>query len=217
MKNLHVGALVLATVAWATGTAGQDITIRLANGTESEEAARRQLQAIMTRFDVTPWLFTADVVIERGAIPHSHPVLTLNTRDLDNDTAKLSTFLHEQIHWLVYADSNGTAAAIRELQARYPAVPVGRPDGARSEFSTYLHLIVCWLELDAMTHFVGADAARALLADQRFYRWIYERVLTETQEIGNIIRRHGLLIDNPPVLDRDRPNKPIKLSAPFAW
>lgn len=46
------------------------------------------------------WIRTRDVVVEEKAIPHSHPVLTLNTQYLKNDNALLATFIHEQFHWL---------------------------------------------------------------------------------------------------------------------
>jgi hypothetical protein len=43
------------------------------------------------------------MVIKERAIPHSHPVLTLNTRNLDSDDQLLSAFLHEQLHWYLDA------------------------------------------------------------------------------------------------------------------
>ncbi len=48
---------------------------------------------------------------------------------------------------------------IGELKQRYPEVSVGEGRGARSEFSTYLHLAVCWLERDAMIRLVGQEQA----------------------------------------------------------
>jgi len=45
-------------------------------------------------------LFTKEVIIEKGVIPHSHPVLTLNTRAKDKRSL-LATLVHEQFHWYV--------------------------------------------------------------------------------------------------------------------
>jgi len=136
------------------------------------------------------------VVIQSRVIPHSHPVLTLNTQDVDDDVRQLSTFLHEQVHWWADADTIATQRVIGEFRQRYPEVPVGEGRGARSEFSTYLHLAVCWLERDAMIRLVGQEQARQLLSKKTHYMWIYEQVLEDGESIGEILKRHGLVIQS---------------------
>ena len=184
---------MLALVVPAPSTA-QALDISLHDGNDRERRAEQQLRRLLDEHDVTPWIFTREIVIQSGVIPHSHPVLTLNTRHVDDDLRQLSTFVHEQIHWFVNADTLAAEATLAELRRLYPEVPVGRPEGARSEFSTYLHLIVCWLELDAMTRLVGAGQARKLLAQFGHYTWNYEHVLRDTDQIGSVLRRHGLII-----------------------
>src|SRR5690606_20863096 len=61
------------------------LVIDVAEGTTAEEQTRQQLQRITTELDLSRWLFTRRVRIEAMAIPHSHPVLTVNTRYLGND------------------------------------------------------------------------------------------------------------------------------------
>jgi hypothetical protein len=175
----------------ASAAARDSVQITLASGLPREDSARVQVYRLLRAYDLRPWLFTRTVRIERGAIPHSHPVLTLNTRYLDQDVEQLGTFVHEQLHWFVDADPRAEAAAIRALQARYPEVPVGGEDGARSRESTYLHLIVCFLELDGMSQLVGESAARRQLEAQRHYRWIYERVLSETETLRALVTEAG--------------------------
>jgi hypothetical protein len=104
---------------------------------------------LLHTYDLHTWLFTRDVLIQSGVIPHSHPVLTLNTRYVDDDTAQLATFVHEQLHWFLtdHVERAKTNAALTELRALYPTVPTALPEGAMGERSTYLHLIVCHLEL----------------------------------------------------------------------
>ena len=41
--------------------------------------------------------FTHDVIVEKGVIPHSDPVLTMNTRK-QSDLCLLQTLVHEQFH-----------------------------------------------------------------------------------------------------------------------
>jgi hypothetical protein len=71
---------------------------------------------------VRDWIFTHDIRIETRVIPHSHPILTLNTRSLDDDDRLLSTFVHEQLHWGVQKPDEGL---ITQLAHRYPILPVG--------------------------------------------------------------------------------------------
>ena len=170
------------------------IDIALHDGTTLEEEGREQLQRILADYDLDPWIFTRQVVIQTGVIPHSHPVLTVNTRYLDDDVRQLSTFVHEQVHWFASDESTATERVIEELRQRYPEVPVGEGRGARSEYSTYLHLAVCWLELDAMIHLVGEEKARQLLSKKTYYTWIYEQVLENSETIGEILKRHDLMI-----------------------
>ena len=137
-------------------------------------------------------------MMESGVVPHSHPVLTLNSRYTDGrDERQLSTFLHEQIHWFLFANANEAAyfAAIDDLREMYPEVPVGRPEGSRTECGTYMHLMVCWFELEAMTELVGPERARQVLGGKGYYTWVYRRVLEDTEKIGTLIRGQGLVID----------------------
>jgi hypothetical protein len=50
-------------------------------------------------------ILTDEVLIEKGSIPHSHPILTLNTRHTD-PLLITKTFVHEQFHW--FASGNPT-------------------------------------------------------------------------------------------------------------
>lgn len=194
MKTPLLPAIAMLALVVPSPSTAQVLDISLHDGNDRERRAEQQLRRLLDEHDVTPWIFTREIVIQSGVLPHSHPVLTLNTRHVDDDLRQLSTFVHEQIHWFVNADTLAAEATLAELRRLYPEVPVGRPEGARSEFSTYLHLIVCWLELDAMTRLVGAGQARKLLADFGQYTWNYEHVLRDTDQIGSVLRRHGLII-----------------------
>lgn len=164
--------------------------------TPLEERGRQQLERLLGTYNLDPWVFTRTVRIESYVIPHSHPVLTLNTRYLDDDHHALSTFVHEQAHWFEAADERASASrrAIEDLRAMYPNPPVPEEVGTRSDRSTYLHLMINWLELDAMAELVGEQNARAVLAEKGHYEWIYERVLEDTDGIGRILARHDMLI-----------------------
>jgi hypothetical protein len=160
--------------------AGNTLSIELARSSESEKTARVQLRRLVDQFDVEQWLFTEKVLIDDSQwIPHSHPVLTLNSRYLDDDLSQLATFLHEQFHWYAGTRQERIDAAISDFKAMFPEVPSGRV-GARDEYSTYLHLIICDLELAAMQKLVGDAEARRVLGQWQHYTWIYDQVLNNS-------------------------------------
>ncbi len=87
------------------------------------------------------------------------------------------------------------AAAIAELRAIYPKLAVGGLDGGNDEESSYLHLIVCFVEYQKMKALIGSEPARRVMefwaADH--YRAIYRVVLDDEENIGKVVRRDDLL------------------------
>ena len=174
------------------GQSNTDAEITFAQ--EHEEQARQQLRRLLSEYDLDPWIFTRTVKIEAGAVPRSHPIATLNTSNLDADHEQLAVFLHEQIHWFEEQNVEAKERAIEELKEMYPSPPDHEEIGTRSEYSTYLHLIVNWLELDAMTHLIGEKKARTLTAEDDIYRWVNQQVLEDTEKIGAVLQKHDLII-----------------------
>lgn len=90
------------------------IEITSKNNIESEKQTVDQLRRLLSTYDVSKWIFTKKIIIENGAIPHSHPVLTLNTKYLKDDELCLSAFVHEQLHWFVEQNPEKAQAAFKE-------------------------------------------------------------------------------------------------------
>lgn len=176
-----------------SGRGGVDI--ELVNGSEAEIQVREELRAILDKYDLEPWLFTNSVRVEANVIPHSHPVLTLHTRHRGNESALLAVFLHEQLHW--YASVEGQhaamAAAVASLEAWYPDVPGPDNGGARDTSSTYRHLIINYLEFNALCRVLGRERAEAVLAGKSYYRWIYRRVREDSARLATLLDDEGLL------------------------
>lgn len=193
---MPVAALALVALALLPQivSAQSDLEIRLAHGDDAERETAEALRRLVAEHDLRDWVVTSEVLIERGEIPHSHPVLTLHTRHLDDDTALLATFLHEQFHWYVNERAERRDAAIAAFREIWPDVPVGNGEGARSERSTYLHLVVCDLEYQAVALLFGEDAARETLGANTHYRWIYDRVLNDPR-VRETLQEHGLILD----------------------
>lgn len=170
--------------------------IETATGSEKEERTRLLLAELLEEYDTSRWQFTDRVIIDERSLGHSHPVLTLGTRfPVRTRIGVLSSFLHEQIHWYLGTQRRQCSAAIDELRVMYPDAPDATGGGARDQRSTYLHLVVNWLEIEGLRSVVGSNEADdTLQAACRggSYTWIYKRVLEQRDVIGKVIQRHGL-------------------------
>lgn len=160
----------------------------------SERATAQQLARLLDDYDLAPWFFTAAVVVDDDVIPHSHPVLTLSTRHLRDDLLLLSTYVHEQSHWIVDG-APGIDAAVAELEARFPDLPVGYPDGASDHRSSYVHLGVNAFEYHALRRLAGELRAQQVVQfwATDHYRTLYRTVLDHSAEILAILKRHGIV------------------------
>jgi hypothetical protein len=171
-----------------------EVEIRTNTATTRELQGKDQFVRLLHDYPLKPYLFTKVVLIQSGVIPHSHPVLTLNTRYLDNDIAQLATFVHEQLHWFLVEQvgSDRVDAAIARLRILFPEAPDRPPAGANGSHSTYLHLIVCTLELEAVSSLVGRNRARDQLATWKHYTWVYGTVLSDSQRIIDVMTVAGI-------------------------
>ena len=178
-----------------TGYAQAKIDISLKNGSPGEIQTRDQLQRLLTTSDLSKWIFTRSILIDEKAIPHSHPILTLHTRHLKDDDLLLSTFVHEQLHWFLVQKDKETNEAIKDLRALFPKVPVVFPEGAGDEESTYLHLLVIYLEYRADREILGELRTKQVMDfwSGDHYTWVYKTVLERTRDIGSIAFKHKLI------------------------
>lgn len=167
------------------------VVVTLAHGTPREAATKARLEQILPKFDLRDYTFTNRVTIEEGVINHAFPTLTLNAGFNDDDQL-LSAYVHEQIHWHLRERRFQQEAAIAELRRFYPRVPVGLPEGADSAYSTYGHLVTCYLEMLADRRLLGDERAAAVMKGKRHYTWIYATVMRDEQRIAGVVRRHGL-------------------------
>lgn len=169
--------------------------IRLFETTAETLKTKSLLEAFFKKYDLSPYLFTKSVKIKPNVIPHSHPMLTLNTFWNDSPNHLLSTFLHEQIHWFLNWSSPQAYRSVHHtFMEWYPSVPTDRSQTASNVFSTYLHLAVCWLELQGVKRYLGASIGYQTIQTFQHYRWVYDRVVKDESRIGEVMSREGLII-----------------------
>lgn len=194
MKRLILlGVVTMAIDQAAYGQANLEIVLK--QGTAAEARTRDQLQRLLRTYDLSPWIYTRSIVVDERAIPFSHPVLTLHTRHANDDELLLSTFVHEQFHWFLSARSEATELAIADLRKLFPDVPAGGTAGARDEYSSYLHLLVCYLEQQADRQLLGELKTKQVMDfwATDHYTWVYKTVIDRSQDIGAIIRNRKLM------------------------
>jgi hypothetical protein len=160
------------------------------------ERVRKMLVDLRQRFDLSPFEYSKQVRIAPTEIPYSHPRITLSTW-VHDDLGLLSMYLHEQMHWYVTWYSHVCSPQWRQLfeqlRERYPDVPTDAAGGANDAFSTYLHLLVNRLEVEAVSQFVDRDKVVQHVRALPFYRWIYQTVTDDWEKLGALYRSQGLL------------------------
>jgi hypothetical protein len=168
-----------------------DFSIDLSSTQKGAEKVRDCLIALRQRYDLSRFEYTQHVRIAPHEIPHSHPVLTLNIQ-LYNPDEILSEYLHEQMHWYeTMLGIDEKSPVIAELKRRYPQAPIDFPEGANDEFSTYLHLLVNWLEIETASQFLTREREEQIVRNKRHYRWIYRTVLSDWRSLEQLFREQG--------------------------
>jgi hypothetical protein len=170
-------------------------TIDLTHAQAGAEAIRTRLLALRKTYNVAPFEYCKSVCIAPYVLPHSHPVVTLNTY-FPTDMALLSTYVHEQMHWYATWHSHRHTAKwlamLAEVEARHPNPPIGGADGASDRYSSHLHLIVNWLEVEAMSTFMDRAAVEAHVSGLPYYRALYASVLRDGDTLRALYVQHSL-------------------------
>ena len=172
-----------------------DIAIDLSEMQRVSESIRSMLLKLRSKHDLAKYEYTRQIRVAPGEFAHSHPILTLNTR-VREENALLSLYLHEQMHWYEnwYSHSNhdGWMEIWASLTRLYPDVPAAFPEGASTAQSSYLHLIVNWLEIAATADFLGMDEAIRIASGSLIYAGLYKIVLTDWDTLTCLYRDQGL-------------------------
>ena len=152
---------------------------------------KQNLEHLFKVYDLVPFVFTQTVQIQSMSVPHSHPIITLNTRYMDSPNKLLSSFIHEQLHWWAMPKTQAIESATIDLAKTFPLTDVENKNR-----SAHQHLIICYLEFKALSHFIGEREARKVLTqfmnDDQLYPWHFQQVLERGAELEKILKKHNL-------------------------
>lgn len=174
--------------------ATSQLEISLHTGSEPEKKAKSLIEDFAKKYDLSKYFFTTKVHIQSFVIPHSHPVLTLNTRNINEPDRYLALFIHEQIHWFFDLDGRAekTNIFIDKMRKKFPKVPLQKDGGAKDDESTYLHLGVCFYELEQLSKLIGSDKAEQVFNSDEIYSWVRKQVLANRDFIRTTLNETGL-------------------------
>jgi hypothetical protein len=172
--------------------AADNVEIQTSHHSSREQQEKLELEQLLKKYDVNKYTFTRTVIIEERAMNHAFPVLTLNVRFLGSDDELLSSFLHEQLHWYLRDHPMQMEQALGELRRFYPKVPVGLPEGADTMYSTYGHLIDCYLEIQADRALIGPERTDKVIKNKPWYTWIYKTILQDEDKIAALVKEEDL-------------------------
>ena len=192
-KQLIIASAVLLFLANRT-FAADSVSIQLAHHAPHEMQTAQTLKQVLSKYDLSKYTFTPEVMIEERAMNHAFPVPTLNVRFADSADELLSSFVHEQLHWYLRDHDAQQKAAIAELRQMYPNAAVGLPEGADTAYSTYGHLVDCYLEIQADRELIGPQRTDEVIKNKPWYTWIYKTILRDEDKIRGVVQEQNLEI-----------------------
>jgi hypothetical protein len=175
----------------ARGVPATVVDIRAAHGTDEEVAGVAALRGVLAGHDLRRWMFTDLVMVDetiRGGF--SHPLTISPVLLVRRPASALTTFLHEQLHWL---EGPGVDNAIIEASTRWPSPPPP-PAGCHDARSTWLHMGVCALEYQSLSLILGHEAAATELKQHQGYSWLYGQILDDPGWFSSFLHRHGIQV-----------------------
>jgi hypothetical protein len=194
IRKILIASAVLF-VALAASAQTPKLKIKTKSGLPGEEQRKQQIERLARQYDLKKYTITRDILVEHGAINHSHPTLTLNLRFLDNDDLALSAYVHEQAHWVMMDRLRlDNPRLLDDLRRAFPTLDFRVPEGDGELRTSYFHIAVCMLEWQAMEELVGPERARKVIEWKQgdHYKSIYSIVLNQRAMVESIQNSHGV-------------------------
>lgn len=164
-----------------------------------EELERVQLlESLIKKYKVPE--FTYEIIVEKGVIPHSHPVLTMNTRK-QSDINALEILIHEQFHWYSSNHPN-QKKCIEYLKTKY------KDDGEHNKSGKYpdsywSHIIVCFNTRNWLKKILSEEEIESIHKEWSGYKTLEEKITDNFDHIKSELEQFEMVYverssENPP-------------------
>lgn len=137
-------------------------------------------------------VYTHNVIVEKGAIPHSHPILTLNTRTR-NPLLILHVLIHEQFHWFT-SEHPKHKECIECFKNKYRDNEECDSLGNNKD-SFWEHLIVCFNTRDYLKTIVIDKELTYIYSQWQAYPKTEQLVIDNYETIQEDLAKYDLLFN----------------------
>ena len=137
--------------------------------------------------------FTQEVVIEKGSVPHSHPILTLNTR-VEDERLVLKTLVHEQFHWHAQ-DHKNYKGCIGYLKTKY------NDDGEHNKSGTYPnsyweHIIVCFNTRNYLENLLSEEDVEWIYQQWQPYPTLEKLITDKFEKVKGDLQQFNIIFES---------------------
>ena len=165
------------------------MNIKSKNNTERELNQKNRIESLLKQYDFP--IFTEEIIIEEMVRPHSHPILTLNTRP-QTDIGISDQFIHEQFHWfltdVVNRDDYNNCIAHLKTQYEKPEGDVGS-----TENGFWLHLIVNYNTRIVLQSLFGNELVADLFSGMFAYKQIEEIIEANWEKLTEELSDYNMI------------------------
>jgi hypothetical protein len=166
-----------------------ELNIASKNNNPRELEVVEVVRAICLKYDLPA--FTQTIVVEKGVIPHSHPILTLNTRVTD-ERLILQTLVHEQLHWYVQEHPQ-YKECITYLKTKY------QDDGEHNKSGTYPdsyweHIIVCFNTRNYLKNILPKEDTGWIYEQWQAYPTLEKLIVEKKSEIQADLGKFDIIL-----------------------
>tara|TARA_B100001093_G_scaffold511451_1_gene579380 strand:+ start:1204 stop:1911 length:708 start_codon:yes stop_codon:yes gene_type:complete len=169
---------------------------------EIEELMIKDLKILFDRYDLEKYLYTKNIIVDGNInnFPDSYNFVVRITRRYVLDKKYtlehlLAIFIHEQFHCWEDQIENKTKInkLLPILYDTFPDMNLLPPYGSRTKESTYIHIIICFHEYNALIDLLGLKKANEILKTKRIYKGIYQTVIDNFDNIKDLLEANDLL------------------------
>ncbi|MBP6912640.1 MAG: hypothetical protein KBB86_01760 [Candidatus Pacebacteria bacterium] len=166
----------------------ENIVVSSKNNEPEELEVVEIVNALYEKYNIPN--FTNTVMVEKGSIPHSHPILTLNTRVKDPRLI-LKTLVHEQLHW--HAENHPQYNnCIDYIKTKYI------DDGEHNKLGTnpnsyWEHIIVCFNTRNYLESILSKDDIDWVYLQWQAYPTLEKLIAKNKDQIKSDLEKFDLI------------------------